>query len=99
MFANIKKDIMDALALMPPDFSKDFILYTFAIDVSYAAMFTQKNAKDVKIPVSFMSSTFKGAELNYTHVDKQDYVVYKSVKHFRPYLLNSKTKVIAHTQP
>ena len=41
-----------------------------------------------------MSSTFKGVELNYSQVDKQAYTVYKSVKHYRPYLLKSRTKVI-----
>ena len=41
-FYNIKKDIMDAPALMPPDFSKDFILYTFPTDFSYVAMITRK---------------------------------------------------------
>ena len=30
--SKIKKAIMDALALMPPIFSKDFIFYTFATD-------------------------------------------------------------------
>ena len=41
-----------------------------------------------------MSSTSKGVELNYTQVYKKAYTVYKSVKHFRPYMLNSRTKVI-----
>ena len=41
-----------------------------------------------------MSLTFKGAELNYSQVDKQAYIVYKSVKNYRPYLLKSRTKVI-----
>ena len=41
-----------------------------------------------------MSSNFKGAELNYHEVDKQAFAVFKAVKHFRPYLLKSKTKII-----
>ena len=41
-----------------------------------------------------MSSNFKGGELNYHEVDKQALVVFKAVKHFHPYLLKSKTKVI-----
>ena len=41
-----------------------------------------------------MTSTFKGAELKYSKIDKQAYTVYKSAKHFRPYLLKSRTKVI-----
>ena len=41
-----------------------------------------------------MTSTLKGAELKYSEIDKQAYAVYKSAKHFRPYLLKSRTKVI-----
>jgi hypothetical protein len=41
-----------------------------------------------------MSSAFKGAELNYPAVDRQAYAVFKAVKHFRSYLLKSRTKVI-----
>ena len=41
-----------------------------------------------------MSSNFKGAKLNYHEVDKQAFAVFKAVKHFRPYLLKSKTKII-----
>ena len=41
-----------------------------------------------------MSSNLKGAELNYHKVDKQAFAVFKVVKHFHPYLLKSKTKVI-----
>ena len=85
---------MEAPALMPPDFSKDFILYTFATDVSNDSMLTLKNEEDVEILVSFMISTLKGGELNYTQVDRKYYIFYKYVNHFRPYLLNSKTKVI-----
>jgi hypothetical protein len=36
----------------------------------------------------------QGEELDYPEVDKQAYVVFKVVKHFRPYLIKSKTKVI-----
>jgi hypothetical protein len=44
--------------------------------------------------VDFMSSGLQGAELNYPKVDKQAYVVFKVVKHFQPFLLKYKTKVI-----
>ena len=93
-FTKIRKAIAEAPTLMSPDFSKDFILYTFSTDFSYAAVLTQKNHEDVEIPISFMSSTFKGGEINYSQVDKQAYTVYKSVKHYRPYLLKSRTKLI-----
>jgi hypothetical protein len=45
---------------MSPDFTKDFTLYTFASDRSYVAVLTQKNNDNNEIPISFMSSSFKG---------------------------------------
>ena len=41
-----------------------------------------------------MSTNLQGAELNYLAIDKQAYVVYKEVKHFRSYFLKNHTKVI-----
>jgi len=42
-----------------------------------------------------MSYAFKGAELKYPTIDQQGFVVFKAVKHFIPYLLKYRTKVIA----
>ena len=53
-----------------------------------------KQEEDTEIPISCLSYTFKGAELNYTHIDRQAFTIYKYVKHFRPCLLKSKVKVI-----
>jgi len=41
-----------------------------------------------------MSSSFKGVELNYPTVYHKEYVVFKAVKHFRSYLLKSRTKIV-----
>ena len=41
-----------------------------------------------------MSTVLQGAELNYSAIDKQAYVVFKAVKQFRPYILKNRTKVI-----
>jgi hypothetical protein len=81
-FDSIKKAIIDAPSLMSPDFSQDFTLYTFASDRSYAVVLTQKNAENNEVPIAFMSSAFKGVELNYPAVDQQAYAVFKAVKHF-----------------
>ena len=69
-FMEIWKAITEARVLMSLDFSKVFVLYTFATDFSYVAILTQKNHEDTGIPISFRSLTFKGAELNYSQVDK-----------------------------
>jgi hypothetical protein len=41
-----------------------------------------------------MSTNLQRDELNYPVIDKQAYAVYKTVKHFRSYILKNHTKVI-----
>ena len=94
MFTSIKEAITTYPSLMSPDFSKEFFLYTFATDISYAAVLTQKNQEGNEVPISFMSVGLEEAQLKYPEVDKQAFTVFKAVKHFRPYLLKSQTKVI-----
>jgi hypothetical protein len=79
---------------MSHDFSQYFTFYTFTSDRSYVVVQTQKNSESNEIPISFMSSASKGADLNYPSIDQQTYAVFKAVKHFRSYLLKSRTKVI-----
>ena len=42
-FIIIREAIAKAPALVSPDFRKDFILYTFAFDISYTAILTHRN--------------------------------------------------------
>ena len=42
-FIRIRESIAEAPVLVSPDFRKYFILYTFASDISYAVVLTQKN--------------------------------------------------------
>eukprot|EP00253_Pinus_taeda_P009104 PITA_09104 len=93
-FQQIKEAITEAPALVSPNFDKEFLLYTFASDVSYTAILTQKNDDVNEVPISYMSSNLQGVELNYPDVEKQGFAVSKSVKHFHPYLLKARTKVI-----
>ena len=93
-FDKIKESIEEAPTLRCPGFNKEFILYTFAFDHSIAAVLTQKNEVEEEFPVSFMSTGLQGAELNYPAIDKQAFVIFKAVKHFRPYLLRSHTRII-----
>jgi hypothetical protein len=55
---------------------------------------TQKDDENNEAPISFMSTNLQGPEINYSTIDKQAYVVYKAVKHFRSYILKNHTKVI-----
>jgi len=68
------------------NFKKYFLLYTFTFNNSLVAVLTQKNEMNNERPISFMSASMQGPELNYPTIKKQAYAVYKAVKHFRTYL-------------
>ena len=49
-FAKIRKAIAEFPTLMSPDFTKDFILYTFSTKLSYVVVLTKKNMRISKSP-------------------------------------------------
>lgn len=57
-------------------------------------MLTQANQDKAEAPIAFFSSNLQGAELNYSNVEKQAYAIFKAIKHFRPFLLKTHTKII-----
>eukprot|EP00253_Pinus_taeda_P020765 PITA_20765 len=93
-FDSIKQSIINAPTLSTPNFSNHFILYTLTSTSSYAAVMTQINDQNLEAPISFYSSNLQGVELNHSEVEKQAFAVYKVVKHYRPFLLKARTKVI-----
>ena len=93
-FAKIKEAIVKAITLWTPNFDKDFILYTFASNHSMVFVLTHKYEDKDDFMISFMSTGLQGAELNYLAIEKQAFAVFKAIKHFRPYILKSHTKVI-----
>lgn len=50
--------------------------------------------KTLKHQLRFFSYNLQGVELNYLAAEKQAYAVVKSLKHFRPFLLKTHTKII-----
>ena len=64
-FVKIKRLIAESPTLLSPNFDKEFYLYTFASELSYAGVLTQKNDQGDEVPILFTSSSFTGEELNY----------------------------------
>ena len=79
-FNLIKQAIINAPSLATPNFSESFILYTFSLEKSYAAILTKANQEKAEAPIAFFSSNLQGDELNYSDVEKQAYAVFKAVK-------------------
>jgi hypothetical protein len=93
-FENIKTVRANVPSLWSPDFSKYFLLYTFASNHSLAAVLTQKDEQGDEYPIVFMRIGLQGVELSYTMVEKQAVVVHKSIKQIRPCILKNHSKFI-----
>ncbi|KAH9294618.1 hypothetical protein KI387_038206 [Taxus chinensis] len=58
-FEEIKASVAHAPVLVCPNFSKDFIMYSYASEHTVSAILMQKNSEDVESPIAFMSSPLK----------------------------------------
>lgn len=56
-------------------FNKYLLLYTFAFDNLLVAVLTQKDEMNDECPISPMSTSMQGPELNYHAIHKQAYIV------------------------
>jgi hypothetical protein len=93
-FDQIKKALTEAPVLVSPDYSKDFIIFSFASFDSVAAVLLQKNDQGQEQPIAFFSKALRDAELRYEIMEKQAYALVKALKAFRVYVLHS--KIIAY---
>lgn len=93
-FADIKKAISEALVLVSPDFSKDFLIFSFALEHTIAGVLLQKNQEGNEQPIAFYSKTLRDYPLKYSIMEKQAYALVQALKEFRVYILHSHT--IAH---
>jgi hypothetical protein len=93
-FDQIKKVFTEALVLVSPDYSKEFLIFSFAFFDTLAAVLLQKNVERLEQPIAFFSRASRDAELKYDIMDKQAYALVKSLKSFRVYVLHS--RVIAY---
>lgn len=93
-FEMIKKSIINAPALTSPSFLKTFVLYNFSFDTSYVTILRQLSDENIEVLISFFSSNLQCDELNYSAVEKQAFSVFKTLKHFRSFLLKTHKKII-----
>jgi hypothetical protein len=93
-FDQIKRALTEAPVLISPDYSKDFLIFSFASFDTMAVVLLEKNIEGLEQPISFFSQALRDAEIKYDIMEKQAYALVKSLKAFRVYVLHS--KVIAY---
>jgi hypothetical protein len=93
-FNQIKKALTKALVLINPDYSKDFLIFSFASFDTMASFLLQKNIEGLEQPISFFSQALRDAEIKYDIMEKHAYSLVKALKAFKVYVLHS--KIIAY---
>ena len=71
-----------------PDLNREFELYTDASEIALGAILKQGKAV-----CGIFSYKMKGAEINYTILEKETLCIYKAMEHFKPILFSAKTNI------
>eukprot|EP00253_Pinus_taeda_P015204 PITA_15204 len=87
-FNLVKLILSSAPTLISPDYTQDFILFSFASEHTLAAVLMQKR-DGVERPIAFFSRIIRDGALNYNIIEKQALALIKALKDFRVYILNS----------
>jgi hypothetical protein len=93
-FVQIKRALTEAPVLISPDYSKLFLVFSFASFDTVAAVLLQENEEGREKPIAFFNKALRDAEIWYEIMEKQAYALVKALKSFRVYVLHS--KVIAY---
>ena len=81
-YFNLVKLVLSlAPVLIRPDYTQDFILFSFASEHTMAAVLMQKRDQHEK-PISFFSRTIRDAALKYNIIEKQALALVKALKDF-----------------
>ena len=69
-FEALKKALLSAPLLRPPDYSRDFILYLAALESTIGVVLVQEDDKLVEHVVYYLSRALAGPELRYSQIEK-----------------------------
>jgi hypothetical protein len=89
-FDQIKKALTEAPVLISPDYSKDFLIFSFASFDRVEFVLLQKNVERLERPISFFSRALRAVEIWHDIMEKRAYSLVKPLKDFRVYVLHSK---------
>jgi len=87
-FNLVKLALSSAPVLVSPDYTQDFILFSFSSEHTMAAVLLQKR-DDHERPIAFFSRAIRDAALKYNIIEKQALALVKALKDFRVYILHS----------
>ena len=87
-FNLIKLALSSAPVLVSPDYTQDFIVFSFTSEHTMVAVLLQKR-DDHERPIAFFNRAIRDAALKYNIIEKQALALVKALKDFRVYILHS----------
>ena len=75
--------------MLSPNFSKQFMIYSFASKYTIAGVLLQKNEKNWEQPISFYIKALRDSTLKDDIMEKQAYASIKALKELRVYIMHS----------
>ena len=70
-FEKIKLALAEAAVLVSPDFSTEFLTFSFASEDTLAVVLLQKNNDGLEQAIAFFSKTLRDSELKYNTLEKE----------------------------
>lgn len=86
-FDTLKSELLKEPILILPDFNKSFSLCTDASNHSLGAILCHEDENKFLHPVAYASRKLKGAEMNYSTVEREALGVVWAISYFKHYLL------------
>ena len=65
--------------LASPNFAKDFILFSFALEHTIIGVLLQNDEQNFEIPIAYYSRTLRDSPLKYDIMKKQSYTLVKAL--------------------
>ena len=96
-FEKLKKTLTMAPILVPPDYSKPFIIRTDASRDGLGGVLLQVKENSIEVPIYFESRTLSSSESNYSVTDLEGKAIFHCVKKFKPYFSGSSFPTIVYT--
>ena len=97
-FNEVKKRLVTALVLRPPDMEQLFVLWINASEKGFGAVLEQEDEDGLRHPIAYASRATNEAERKYAPTELEVAALVFALEHFCVYLLRSKVTVYTDHQ-
>lgn len=88
-FSEVKATLSRAPTLANPNYTKEFIVFSFTSKHNIAMVILQKQKQGVEQFIAFFCRVLRDVALNYDIMEKQAFVFVKALKDFQVFMLHS----------